>query len=357
MTRADLHSAFVIDREIYDASQVDPSLLDPIVRPVAGLPGPVNPVAVVRAYQGPHGGYTEQFVLTDADGAVRYRSELRRIQLSGEMFEDRFVTTIRALALGDHREHAVTFYVNDEEVGSVPVFIEAGRGGDPKVAAQETFKKAVSKGDILWLSVPQPAPAQRSWLERKKPVGAEHAQAVWFVYEDDKVYVLNGPGEQQVPNLPNVERVTIIARSKDHRSEVSKIPATVRTVDPSEDVWERVMKTAVTNRLNLPDMDQAIERWRATCVLLELTPVFHESRRAAADAQSPEAAAGAAPAEPAAASPAPEEDKIEVDVQIDQETFDKLIAEGKPERIARAKAKAAYVRRERARVKAEQEAS
>jgi NADH-quinone oxidoreductase subunit I len=61
----------------------------------------------------------------------------------------------------------------------------------------------------------------------------------------------------------------------------------------------------------------------------------------------------AAPAEEAA--PAPKAAEIEVEAgQIDQETYDALIAEGKTERMARAKAKAAYVRKERKRLAAEQ---
>jgi len=57
-----------------------------------------------------------------------------------------------------------------------------------------------------------------------------------------------------------------------------------------------------------------------------------------------------------AAAPEPKAAKVEVEAgQIDQETYDKLIEEGKSERMARAKAKAAYVRKERARLTAEQE--
>ena len=60
-------------------------------------------------------------------------------------------------------------------------------------------------------------------------------------------------------------------------------------------------------------------------------------------------------AEAPAPKPAAEEPKVEAG-QIDQETFDKLIAEGKPERMARSKAKAAYVKKEKARLRAEAEA-
>ena len=46
-----------------------------------------------------------------------------------------------------------------------------------------------------------------------------------------------------------------------------------------------------------------------------------------------------------------------MEVEIDQEVFDQLVAEGKSERVARSKAKAAYVRKEKARIRAERESS
>ena len=65
-----------------------------------------------------------------------------------------------------------------------------------------------------------------------------------------------------------------------------------------------------------------------------------------------EAASGDVEAE----APAPEAAEVKVEAgEIDQETFDRLIAEGKPERMARAKAKAAYVKKEKARLRAEAE--
>ena len=50
---------------------------------------------------------------------------------------------------------------------------------------------------------------------------------------------------------------------------------------------------------------------------------------------------------------AQKEEEPHVEAQVDQEVFDQLIAEGASERVARAKAKAHYVRTERARLKAE----
>jgi NADH-quinone oxidoreductase subunit I len=76
-----------------------------------------------------------------------------------------------------------------------------------------------------------------------------------------------------------------------------------------------------------------------------------EAAQQAEQATAP-AAAPAATGEPAAAAPKAAEIHVEAG-QIDQETFDKLIAEGKSERMARAKAKAAYVKKEKARLAAE----
>jgi NADH-quinone oxidoreductase subunit I len=96
----------------------------------------------------------------------------------------------------------------------------------------------------------------------------------------------------------------------------------------------------------------------------ELPKEVEEGLAAAAKAvtQAAEATAAAAaktekkaPAKADKGAAKPAEEEIHVDVEIDQEVFDSLIAEGKSERVARAKAKAAYVRKEKARIRAERE--
>jgi NADH-quinone oxidoreductase subunit I len=80
--------------------------------------------------------------------------------------------------------------------------------------------------------------------------------------------------------------------------------------------------------------------------------VKKEKARLRAEAE----AAGGAEADAAAPAAAPKAAEVKVEAgEIDQETFDRLIAEGKPERMARAKAKAAYVKKEKARLRAEAE--
>jgi hypothetical protein len=180
---------------------------------------------------------------------------------------------------------------------------------------------------------------------------------VWFVAEGDKVYLLHGPGEQQVPGLGDTPTVRLNARGKDTRSLVADVVCEVEVVPPDDARWATVTQKASTRRLNMADAgDVTIERWRRTCQLLELTPQFGTDDVAEAAAALPVSADGGAatPAGPVAAS-ADRADEIHVEAQIDQEVLERLVGEGVPERVARAKAKAAYVRAERDRIRAERE--
>jgi NADH-quinone oxidoreductase subunit I len=77
----------------------------------------------------------------------------------------------------------------------------------------------------------------------------------------------------------------------------------------------------------------------------------------AAPAPAASPAVGASPAPPAAAAPAAARPAdVEVEPGIDQETYDRLLAAGEPDRTARAKAKAAYMRRAKAEARAAQAA-
>jgi hypothetical protein len=276
MSRADLHYAAAVDREIWDASRVDASLFDPIVRVEGALPATARPFLVVRDYQGPQGSYAEGFEIRGPNGLLVWRSPLRRIRLTGEMFEDRFTTTVSGAEIASGEEHTVVFFVDDDEVASIPMFVEAGLGGDPNVAAEETFKKALQKGTIVWLAV--------TTTDRRSRRAETKTYAVWFVFDAGKVYVFAGPTEQEVPGLETAERVEIIARSKDARSQVSKVPASVRVVPPDDPLFDKIGQAGMGRRLNLPDGEGALERWRKQCMLVELTPQFAPAPAARAGA-------------------------------------------------------------------------
>jgi NADH-quinone oxidoreductase subunit I len=78
------------------------------------------------------------------------------------------------------------------------------------------------------------------------------------------------------------------------------------------------------------------------------------SRPAVTAGAAAAAGAGAGAKAAGGAKAAPKKAEVHVEGgQVDQETYDQLIAEGKSERIARSKAKAAWVRKEKARLAAE----
>jgi hypothetical protein len=318
------------------------------------VPGIAEPFRVIREYQGPQGGYIESFIIRNALGEERYRSRAQPIRLTGEAFENRFVSTVHDVKFLDGEEHRAVFVVDGDEVGEIPL-LETGLGGDPYLAQEKTVTTALTKGTILWLEVEQPD--HRKGFRRIP--GGTHTQAVWYVLDEGKVYVIAGETEQQIPGLADAEEVTLSVRSKETRSRIARIPATVARVPGDDERFDRIGASALSARLNLPDGGSALERWRTRCTMYELTPRWRPAGSldpSEVAARQEQAETETAPALPNEADPdtaVPKEEEIHVEVQVDQELFDKLMAEGKSERVARAKAKAAYVRREKARIRAE----
>jgi hypothetical protein len=322
-------------------------VLDPVVRTDGGTPGVARPFLVVREYQGPQGEYVERFVLRNQRGDALVHTPPARITLRGEAFEDRFLTELRNVIISDLDEHQLTFFIGEREMATVPVFIEPAGGGSARTAAEATLASALKKSTILWVTVPEHSNGRR----RTVP---EHTQPVWFVAEGDKVYLLHGPGEQHVPGLGQTPTVRLNARGKDTRSLVADVVCEVEEVPPDDSRWEKVAQKAMMRRLNLGDFgDSTITRWREHCQMLELTPQFGDEQQAAPAAASAAGTATTQQAPAQAVAAAPREDEIHVEAQVDQAVMERLIAEGMPERVARAKAKAHYVRTERERIKAE----
>ncbi|HSK95554.1 MAG TPA: hypothetical protein VK891_02970 [Euzebyales bacterium] len=320
-------------------------MLDPVVRIDGGMPGSARPFLVVREYQGPQGAYVERFVLRNARGDALVTSPPSRLTLRGEAFEDRFLTELRNVVIADLDEHQLTFFIGEDEVGTVPVFIEPVGGGSARTAAEATLASALKKSTILWVTVPE----RRNGRRRTVP---EHTQAVWFVAEGEKVYLLHGPGEQHVPGLGQTPTVRLNARGKDTRSLIADVVCEVEEIPTDDERWDAIVQKAMLRRLNLGDFgEDTISRWREHCQLLELTPQFGSDEVSSAAPVAGAPSAQQAPAQ--AVATASREDEIHVDAQVDQAVMDRLVSEGLPERVARAKAKAHYVRTERERIRAE----
>ncbi|MDQ3932112.1 MAG: hypothetical protein M3252_04640, partial [Actinomycetota bacterium] len=147
----------------------------------------------------------------------------------------------------------------DYEVGRVPVFIEAPESAIAAGVLTDALDATLKKSAIIWLTIPQPQ-------------GEAITKPAWFVYQGGKVFVLTGPGEQDLTNIDLVDEVTLTARSKEVRSRICSVPAGVRIVRNDSDEFDRVAQVGLGTRLNLPDGDAARERWKQTCTLVELSP-------------------------------------------------------------------------------------
>lgn len=253
----ELLSAIVFDHDSWDreTGSIDPAI---VVR--GELPATARPFAVDRIYRGPQGHYDESWAILDPDGQLVYQHDYGRIQLRGEMFEDRFRDVVREPIVFDRAdEHTVVFVVSHAEIGRVPCFIDAPESATAAGVIGDALDATLKKSAIVWLTIPQ----QR---------GEDVTRPAWFVYQGGKVFVLTGPGEQDLTDLTAAEEIRLTARSKEDRSRIATVPASVRVVPNDSDEFERIAQLGLGTRLNLPDGDAAFDRWRSTCTLVELTP-------------------------------------------------------------------------------------
>lgn len=312
---------------------------DTVALEVDGPPGTARPFTVHRAYTGPSGRVIEQVAVLDADGNELAASPAMPLTLHGPETPSGTTTRFDRVPVPDARPVTVVCRVEDAVLGDVEVPVTVPGGGDLAVAARETMERTLKKSTIIWVAADDPPGPTRP---------------AWFVVDDGRVYVLTGPNEQDLVGLPEARRARLLVRSKDVRSLVGDIPADVERVPADDPRFDRFLATAVTRRLNLPDGDAAAERWRREATLLELTPRLPgldppprtpiEPPRTEADETTGDAAtdgeAAAAEADAGTGGDEPAE-------ELDREVYERLLAEGKDERVARSKAKAALVRARR----------
>ena len=113
------------------------------------------------------------------------------------------------------------------------------------------FAEAANKSGLLWVDVP----GDRAW-------------PAWHAWADDTVFIVSGPGEQQLPWLP--DEVALILRSRDTGGRLLKVRASVRTVTPDDDLWATATEALKASRLNA--IDDVVQRWAQSCTVRALRP-------------------------------------------------------------------------------------
>jgi hypothetical protein len=121
--------------------------------------------------------------------------------------------------------------------------------------SQALIAEAAKKSDLLWLDT-----------------GTPPARPLWHVWRDDAVWVVTGGLEQPDPGLVDGAAVRLILRSRDKWSRLLSVDATVSRIDPSSDAWDEAASALHAKRLNSPDGDAALDRWRQESSVWRLTP-------------------------------------------------------------------------------------
>jgi hypothetical protein len=227
--------------------------------------GRVAPFVVRRSYTGAGGWYTEALAVLAPNGDVVWRNEARPLTLRGSTKIDSFTDEIHGLVVDSDDDHELAFLLSDgrgalDEVGRVPLSVLDEDPPYPTGADTAVLDEALKKSTIVWIEVPGDGGT------------GGRAVAAWYGTLDGRIYVLTGGSEQQIPGLAEADRVVVVARSKELQSLVAEVEASARAVPASDPLFPKVAAVLLPRRLNLRDGEQAVERWRKECTLVELTP-------------------------------------------------------------------------------------
>lgn len=244
----------------YDlATFEEQGLPDPVLKVPGELPARARPFGINRVYQGPQGRYEESVLILDDQDVVVWQSPWRYVELRGEMYEDLFRTKVGSeVEISSTGEHQLVFMLDGGEVGRVPLFIDAHESAAAMGVVGDAAETALKKGSVVWLSIPQPD-------------GSTATRPAWYVQQGRKLFVFKGGDEQELPHLEDNGTVEVTVKSKEVKATIGVMKADVRVVANDSDEFEKIATLGMGTRLNLQDGEAALERWKDTCKLVELT--------------------------------------------------------------------------------------
>lgn len=121
----------------------------------------------------------------------------------------------------------------------------------PTVNVTALLAEAMTKSAMLWIEVP----GDRAW-------------PAWHVWQDGVAWVVNGPGEQDLPWLP--AEVRLIVRSKDSGARLLTTRAQAEVLRPGTESWDHAAEALRAARLNA--VDDVLARWARACTITALRP-------------------------------------------------------------------------------------
>jgi hypothetical protein len=252
----ELLSAMAYDLETFEEHGVP----DPVLKVPGELPAHARAFGINRVYQAAQGRYEESILILDEDDVVIWQRPWRYVEMRGEMYEDLFRSQVGPeVLIRSSGEHQMVFLLDGVEVGRIPLFVDAGESAAAMGVAVDVAETALKKGSIVWVTIPQPD-------------GTTATRPAWYVQQGKKLFMIKGGIEQQLPNLEHSHQVELTVKSKDVKAAIATLTADVRVVENDSDEFERIATQGMGTRLNLKDGEAALQRWKDTCTMVELTP-------------------------------------------------------------------------------------
>ncbi len=255
MTQAELVFGSVVDQRMWET---DGEGAIPLAYAIA-LPGRALPLVVTRYWKAPQGFVTESFEFVAPSGKVVYRSKDTVRRMPGQMDLTQVQDLVEDAMFDELGIYAVSFKINGETQGQVEfqLLLQAPTG------LPKDIEDAVKKVDVLWVG--------------EESNGRDRAVPVWFVYDNGRIYLLHSDqrdsGEQQIPGLPDAAELVVVARWKYRETRSTRFHSAVRVIEPTSPEFDPIAGMLADRRRDRHGPPQeAIKKWKSTCVIAELTP-------------------------------------------------------------------------------------
>ncbi|MGH2663711.1 MAG: hypothetical protein ACRDH8_13105 [Actinomycetota bacterium] len=255
MPKAELVFANVLDGRIWE-SEGEGGV--PVVYTIS-LPGRALPFTVVRSWKAPQGYVAEHFELVAPSGKVAYASEPVVRKMPGQMDLTTLTDVVTDAQLQELGIYAASFLIDGEIQGQV----EFQAMLTAPTALPKEVEDAIKKSDVLWVGE-----------ERN---GRDRAVPVWFAYNQGRIYILHTDdreaGEQQIPGLPDAVELVVVTRHKYRETRAGRFHAAVRLIEPTSPEFDQLAGMLADRRRDRHGPpEEAIKRWKSSCVIAELTP-------------------------------------------------------------------------------------
>jgi hypothetical protein len=223
------------------------------------VPARALPFSIIRDWKTPTGYLAEEVQLIAPSGAVVYTVGPTTRRFLGSMDLTRFEDEVEDATFHELGTYLASFILDGEVHGQTEFLVVLQA---PSQKLPKEFEDGLKKSDVAWIGV--------------EYEGKDVAVPTWFVYRNGRIYALSSKEpsleEQSIPGLPDATELVVITRRKYRDTSLNRFHAAARILEGPE--WDEAAALLADRRRDRhgPPED-AIKRWRGSCLIAELTPI------------------------------------------------------------------------------------